>query len=111
MFWVLRTVPEYPGWRIPRKRDAGIAEMLVQSHPETGDPSAPPLIRLLPALPSAWPEGEVRGLRTRGGYTVDLAWKDGLVTSCRITGVGGGKVPVRVNGSIRETPGEPLSGK
>ena len=42
--------------------------MLPQSH--TG------VIRLLSALPAAWPEGRARGLRARGGFTVDLAWRD-----------------------------------
>ena len=63
---------------------AGIAEMLLQSHERTEDGKT--VLRLLPALPSAWPEGAVRGLKARGGSTVDLAWKDGRLVSKKITG-------------------------
>ncbi|MEA4822631.1 MAG: glycoside hydrolase family 95 protein [Clostridiaceae bacterium] len=55
---------------------AGIAEMLLQ-----GDTQSP---LFLPALPSSWKKGTVRGLRIRGGKTVDLAWEDGKIQSAVI---------------------------
>ena len=68
---------------------AGIAEMLLQSHEDA--------IVLLPALPAAWTEGSVRGLRARGGYVVDFDWADGRITSYEVRTRAGAKadVPVR----------------
>jgi len=73
---------------------AGIAEMLLQSH--RGE------IHLLPALPSAWKTGSVRGLRARGGYTVDIAWKDGALAEAAIRADHDGTVRVRHGGTISE---------
>lgn len=63
---------------------AGMSEMLLQSQvqdPQTGTP----LIELLPALPKAWANGSARGLRARGGYTVDLIWENGRLHAAKLT--------------------------
>lgn len=61
---------------------ASIAEMLIQSH--TG------MISLLPALPKAWSNGEVKGLCARGGFVFDLKWADGKMINARISSKTGG---------------------
>ncbi len=66
---------------------AGIAEMLLQSH--LG------VIELLPALPEAWQEGRVSGLKARGGYTVDIEWKEGKLAEAIVRPAKGGKCTIR----------------
>jgi alpha-L-fucosidase 2 len=70
---------------------AAVAEMLLQSHRDE--------IELLPALPKAWPAGKVTGLRARGGFSVDIEWKDSKVTNYRIASPTPREVKVRVNGA------------
>ena len=73
---------------------AGIAEMLLQSH--NGE------IHLLPALPACWKTGEIRGLRARGGYTVDMQWKEGKLVSARIYSDKPQKVSVRYGDKVKK---------
>jgi alpha-L-fucosidase 2 len=66
---------------------AAVAEALLQSH--TGE------ISLLPALPTQWPVGSVQGLRARGGYELSIAWKEGRLSSARISNPLGGSCTIR----------------
>jgi alpha-L-fucosidase 2 len=75
---------------------AGIAEMLLQSH--SGE------ISFLPALPKAWPNGSVRGLRTRGGVEVDLTWRDGKANTATL------RPKVDGNFGLRPPRGQRISG-
>ncbi len=79
---------------------AGIAEMLVQS--QAGE------ISLLPALPDKWSTGSVKGLRARGGFIVDITWKERNVTRFRIASPSGKDAIVRVNGEVKTVKGEKL---
>ncbi|MBT3292569.1 MAG: glycoside hydrolase family 95 protein, partial [Victivallales bacterium] len=84
---------------------SGVCEMLLQSHmrienrrlkiensekdSDSGDQSPISnlkysILHLLPSLPKAWPTGKVTGLKARGGFVVDIAWKDGQLVSAQV---------------------------
>ncbi len=73
---------------------AGIAEMLIQSHAG--------YIELLPALPSDWQNGSVRGLKARGGFEVDIDWEKGLLTKAIIRSCKGGKTKLKYGNKVEE---------
>ena len=64
---------------------AGVVEMLMQSELAVGEGTAQASIELLPALPANWKDGEVSGLRARGGITVGMTWQDGKVKKLSLT--------------------------
>ena len=72
---------------------AGIAEMLVQSQGES--------IELLPALPSAWASGSVKGLCARGGFEIAMSWVDGRLTRAEVLSKAGGECRLSYGGETR----------
>ena len=81
---------------------AGIAEMLLQSHAG--------FVHLLPALPTAWSDGEVKGLRSRGGFEItDMQWKMGKVVSVKIKSTIGGNLRLRSGNKLKLADGTALT--
>ncbi|MCP5537866.1 MAG: glycoside hydrolase family 95 protein [Akkermansiaceae bacterium] len=88
---------------------AAVAEMLLQS--DQGNWRDGFSTELLPALPKAWPEGSVKGLRARGGFTIDIEWKNHKLTAVRIHSSQGRSIKLRygaVKRSITMQPGQVL---
>ncbi len=81
---------------------AGIAEMLVQSHAG--------FLHVLPAIPAIWSDGEVSGLRSRGGFEVtEMKWKDGKVVSLKVKSTLGGNLRLRVGNELKMSTGAALT--
>lgn len=59
-------------------------------------------LQLLPALPDAWAVGEVKGLRARGGFVVDLKWANGKLINCKITSLLGNNINIIYKGKTTE---------
>lgn len=94
----------------------GMAEMLLQSQNRVGAPQfgkdVTYELHLLPALPSSWKTGSAAGLRARGGFTVDLAWKDGKLAGATVRNAAGGAARVRYGSKtvdISFKPGQSVS--
>jgi len=71
---------------------SGMAEMLAQSHDGA--------VHLLPALPQAWPDGEVKGLVMRGGFVVDMRWAEGQISELKIHSRLGGNLRLRTHSPL-----------
>lgn len=74
---------------------AGIAEMLIQSHTE--------YIEILPAVPKEWKTGEVKGLKARGGFIVDISWKDNKLTKLNIKAIANGTCNIKYRKNLEDS--------
>lgn len=82
---------------------SGICEMLMQSYSHYEDKKLSGEIYLLPALPTAWPNGSVKGLRARGGFEVNIEWKDGKLRLAEIKSLLGNKLKLLYADKVIET--------
>jgi len=92
---------------------AAILEMLLQSHEvEKIDRKFLPVLDLLPALPKAWPTGNISGLKARGGFEISMSWKDGRLVELEVFSIKGRPFQVRYQNLTKEfqpKPGEKIT--
>lgn len=74
---------------------SGIAEMLLQSHDG--------LLDLLPALPDSWKDGAIKGLKARGGFILNIEWKEGKLSRVEVYSELGGNCRLRLSGKLMAT--------
>lgn len=80
---------------------AGIAEMFMQSHDGA--------LHLLPAVPDRWADGSIKGLVSRGGFIIDLEWKNGKVTQLKAKSLLGGNLRIRTATALVQKNGKALA--
>ncbi len=73
---------------------SGVTEMLLQSHNEE--------IHLLPALPSAWPSGSIKGIVAKKGFEIDMTWEAGKLLSLAISSKLGNTLKFRYNDEVKK---------
>ena len=83
---------------------SGIAEMMMQSHRQ--DEKRDYILELLPALPRAWPDGHVKGLCARGGFEIDIHWKNGKLAKAEILSKAGRRCVVQLGSQAIDFPTE-----
>ena len=83
---------------------SGICEMLIQSHRRNENGAY--FLELLPALSSAWPDGHIKGLCARGGFEMDIYWKDGRLAKVEILSKAGRPCSIRYGSKILDFPTE-----